>query len=226
MVKNDYKKILIWGANSKARIIQKMLENMGERASFLYDSYVDYPEFETNAQFSNSKKDLKKFIDQSTHFIVVIGGEYGMARYLISQQLIDSNLEPISVISESSTLDKTTKLGWGVQAMPGSIIHCYCEIGNAVIINTNSCIDHECFIGNGVHVMGSAAVAGRVRIEDFVTIGTNATILPHLTIEKGAFIGAGALVNKDVKENEVVIGNPARFLRKNEHIYNLDDFLE
>ena len=113
MVKNDSKKILIWGAKSKARIIQKMLEDMGERASFLYDSYLDYPEFETNAQFSNSKKDLKIFIDQSTHFIVGIGGEYGMARYLISQQLIDSNLEPISVISESSTLDKTTKLGWG-----------------------------------------------------------------------------------------------------------------
>ena len=74
--------------------------------------------------------------------------------------------------------------------------------------------------------MGSAAVAGRVRIEDFVTIGTNATILQNLTIEKGAFIGAGALVNRDVKENEVVIGNPARVLRKNEHIYNLDDFLE
>ncbi len=95
MVKNDYKKILIWGAKSKARIIQKMLGDMGERVSFLYDSYLDYPEFETNAQFSNSKKDLKKFINQSTHFIVSIGGEYGMARYLISQQLIDSNLEPI-----------------------------------------------------------------------------------------------------------------------------------
>ena len=58
MVKNDYKKILVWGAKSKARIIQKMLEDMGERVSFLYDSYLDYPEFETNAQFSNSKKDL------------------------------------------------------------------------------------------------------------------------------------------------------------------------
>ena len=48
---------------------------------------IDYPEFETNAQFSNSKKDLKKFINQSTHFIVGIGGEYGMARYLISKKL-------------------------------------------------------------------------------------------------------------------------------------------
>ena len=35
-----------------------------------------------------------------------------------------------------------------------------------------------------------------------------------------------ALVNRGVKENEVVIGNPARVLRKNEHVYNLDDFLE
>ena len=61
---------------------------MGERASFLYDSYLDCLEFETNAQFSNSKKDLKKFINQSTHFIVDIGGEHGMARFLRKNEQI------------------------------------------------------------------------------------------------------------------------------------------
>ena len=42
------------------------------------------------------------------------------------------------------------------------------------------------------------------------TIGANATILCGITIGKYAFIGAGALVNKDVQDYSLVVGNPAR----------------
>ena len=74
--------------------------------------------------------------------------------------------------------------------------------------------------------MGSVAIAGRVKISDYATIGTNATILPDITIGKGAYIGAGALVNKDVQDYEVVIGNPAKYLRYNKLNYDLSDFLK
>ena len=87
------------------------------------------------------------------------------------------------------------------------------RIGDFTLINTGATIDHECVIGEGVHVMGATAIAGRVTIGDFANIGTNATILPNLTIGGGAQIGAGALVRRDVGENEVVVGNPARLLR-------------
>ena len=72
--------------------------------------------------------------------------------------------------------------------------------------------------------MGSAAIAGRVEIGDYVSIGTNATVLPDIRIGEGAFIGAGALVNKDVEANTVVIGNPAQVLKDAEHEYDLSDF--
>ena len=85
-------------------------------------------------------------------------------------------------------------------------------------------IDHECKIGNGVHIMGSAYIAGRVHIGDFSSIGANSTILPDIKIGKNAIIGAGAVVTKDVKNNQVVVGNPAKFLRKNKKKYNLKIF--
>jgi len=46
------------------------------------------------------------------------------------------------------------------------------------------------------------------------SVGANATILPGLTIGKGAMIGAGSVVTKDVPDDELWVGNPARFLRK------------
>lgn len=46
-------------------------------------------------------------------------------------------------------------------------------------------------------------------IHQKVSIGANATILPGITIGKGAMIGAGAVVTKDVAPDSTVVGNPA-----------------
>lgn len=52
-----------------------------------------------------------------------------------------------------------------------------------------------------------------VTIEDDVWIGTRAIIMPGLHIGKGAIIGAGAVVTKNVPEYAIVAGNPARIIR-------------
>ena len=46
-----------------------------------------------------------------------------------------------------------------------------------------------------------------------VWIGASATILPGVTIGDGAIVGAGAVVTRDVPENTIVVGIPAKILR-------------
>ena len=53
-----------------------------------------------------------------------------------------------------------------------------------------------------------------VIINENVWIGANVTILPGVTIGKNSVIGAASVVTKDVPENVVVVGNPARVMRK------------
>lgn len=52
-----------------------------------------------------------------------------------------------------------------------------------------------------------------VIIGDDVWIGARAILLPGVTIGSGAIIGAGAVVTKDVPEQAIVVGNPARVVR-------------
>ena len=52
-----------------------------------------------------------------------------------------------------------------------------------------------------------------VVIEDDVWIATDVVILPGVTISRGAIIGAGSVVTKDVPAKSVVAGNPARLIR-------------
>ena len=53
-----------------------------------------------------------------------------------------------------------------------------------------------------------------IKIGDNVWIGSNATILQGVTIGDGAIVGANAVVTKDVPENTVVAGIPAKIIRK------------
>ncbi len=53
-----------------------------------------------------------------------------------------------------------------------------------------------------------------IKIGDNVWIGSNATILQGVTIGDGAIIGANAVVTKDVSENTIVAGIPAKIIRR------------
>lgn len=55
---------------------------------------------------------------------------------------------------------------------------------------------------------------GPIRIADDVWIGCRAIILSGVTIGRGAIVGAGAVVTKDVPPNTIVGGNPARVVRE------------
>jgi maltose O-acetyltransferase len=52
-----------------------------------------------------------------------------------------------------------------------------------------------------------------VKINDDVWIGTRVIILPGVSVGKGAIIGAGAIVTKDVPDYAIVAGNPAKIIR-------------
>jgi acetyltransferase-like isoleucine patch superfamily enzyme len=61
---------------------------------------------------------------------------------------------------------------------------------------------------------------GEIIINDNCFIGIGSLILPNVTIFSNSIVGAGSIVTKDVPENTIVAGNPAREIMK------LDDFLK
>ena len=54
----------------------------------------------------------------------------------------------------------------------------------------------------------------RTKICKGASIGAGSTILPGITIGTNAVVGAGSVVTKSIPDNELWLGNPARFVRK------------
>ena len=83
-------------------------------------------------------------------------------------------------------------------------------IGNHVDIASEVMIYNAEHNVHAEHFASSDGVmTGAVHIEDYVFIGPRAIILPGVTIKKGAVIGAGAVVTRDVEERQIVGGVPA-----------------
>lgn len=68
--------------------------------------------------------------------------------------------------------------------------------------------------GRATPILHSPVVFSPVVIEDDVDLGVGAIVLPGVTVGRGAQVGAGAVVTRDVPAYAVVVGNPARVLRE------------
>lgn len=91
---------------------------------------------------------------------------------------------------------------------------CEIKIGNNVFIGPNVSLYTPCHPIHKDYRYKGLEYGKPITIEDNVWIGGNVIILPGVTIKNGAVIGAGSVVTKDVEEDTIVAGNPAKFIRK------------
>jgi len=83
-------------------------------------------------------------------------------------------------------------------------------IGDRSFLMAGCHVGHDALIGAGCEIAPKAVIGGFAVLEDYVRVGIGAMILPRKTIGRGARIGAGAVVTKDVPAGEVWVGNPSR----------------
>ena len=119
----------------------------------------------------------------------------------------------ISIIHPTANISKSAKIGYGTVIFPNVTIASNVKIGNHVIILSGTVINHDVQIGDYVCIASSVSISGRVKIGKMCYLGSNSSIREDVNIGDFSLIGMGSVVLRDVQSNNIVAGNPAKFLR-------------
>jgi acetyltransferase-like isoleucine patch superfamily enzyme len=112
-----------------------------------------------------------------------------------------------------------------------SVINRQCRLDarGGLSIGSNVSISPECYLISASHDPHSSSFAGSskatsISIGDYAWLGVRAVVLPGVSIGRGAVVGAGAVVTRDVEPMAIVAGNPAHVIgqRRCEPTYRLD----
>ena len=141
-------------------------------------------------------------------------------------------------VDDGSRVGAGTKIWHFSHIMSGAVIGQRCSLGQNVYVGNRVVIGNNCKIQNNVSVYDAVTLeddvfcgpsmvftnvynprSGVVRKNEYrdtlvkrgATLGANCTIVCGVTIGRYAFVGAGAVVTRDVPDFALVLGNPARF---------------
>lgn len=153
--------------------------------------------------------DIPSLLEDGVDSAIVAIGD-NATRNMYAQTLASHGLALVNAIHPKASIADTAKLGRNVVVAAGALVCAHCRISDSCIVNTGSIVDHESFIGRAAHVCPGSRLAGRVIVEDFAFVGIGATIVQCLTIGRGATVGAGAVVLRNVEPFTTVVGVPAR----------------
>ncbi len=154
--------------------------------------------------------DVEQFA--TTHLAVCALGT--TARRQIIDDAAARGMRFTTLIHPNARVSTRASLGEGSFVSAGVIVATRTEIGKHVILNRGALIGHDVVIADYVTIGPGANIAGLSTVGEGAYVAMGATVLDRRTIGRGAVVGAGSLVTRDVPEDVLVIGQPARVVEE------------
>lgn len=213
------KNLILWGGTGQAKVLAELFFQSEYNIVAVFDNDSNTTPPLANIPLIYGWKGFEEWIKtedlSNLYYVVAIGGSNGAERIKIHNKLKNVGVIPLSAIHKSAYVANDALLDKGCQILSNATICTKVTLGISCLVNTTASVDHECSLGNGTHIGPGAKLAGCIDVGEYSFIGTGAIVLPRIKIGRNTIIGAGSVVTKDMPDNVVAYGNPAKIVKHN-----------
>ena len=153
-------------------------------------------------------------VRENSIFTVAVGEPIDRKRMF--ENGVRFGLCPSSITSKRAFISPTASIGPGCVIAPFTSIQSNVVIGANVSVNTQAIVGHHSKLLSGVVLSSQVNVGGNSTIGAHSYIGMGSNIKEGTEIGAWSIVGMGSVVYKDVRDNAIAIGNPARVVKNND----------
>lgn len=146
----------------------------------------------------------------SSPVVVVLGVGENSARQLLARRCMSWKIDILTAIHPNATVARTATVGPGTVVMARAVINPGANVGAGAVINSAAVVEHDVEVGDFAHVAPNATMGGGSRLGALSLLGMGAVLLQRITVGEQSFIGAGAVVTRNIPNGVVAVGIPAR----------------
>jgi sugar O-acyltransferase (sialic acid O-acetyltransferase NeuD family) len=137
-------------------------------------------------------------------------------RKILYDKIIANGLELTTLVHPDVEIPTSTTIGKGTIICKFLSITCDIKIGNNVYIHPNVCIGHDSIVGEHTVVSSYVDVPGDCQIGSRTFLAINVCMRQGISIGDDTIVGMGSVVHRDIPNDVIALGNPARPMKKNE----------
>jgi sugar O-acyltransferase (sialic acid O-acetyltransferase NeuD family) len=209
----------VYGASGCGRGVMPLAREQLAHRGIGIDRLV-FVDDEPRAAIVNGHRVLtyREFLDtpaSERHAVLAIAN--GHVRERLAERLLKDGVCSWTVRAANVVTMDDLQVAEGAILCPFVTLTSNIRIGRHFHANLYSYVEHDCVVGDFVTFAPAVKCNGNVRIEDYAYLGAGAVIKQGkpgqpLVIGRGAVVGMGAVVTKDVPPGATVVGNPAKLL--------------
>ena len=213
---NSEKKIVIFGPRDLGQVVHFYLTHDSPYEVVAFTAHKD--KIKNKEVFSLPVipfEDLEKLYPPSKYsmFIAIPYANLNQIRAKVFEEAKKKGYELISYINSKAIYWEDVKVGENCFILENNVIQPFVKIGDDVIIWSGNHIGHHCIIKDHCFIASHVVISGKVTIEPYCFLGVNSTIRDGIKIASKNIIGAGAVILKDTKENEVYTNDSTKLLK-------------
>jgi sugar O-acyltransferase (sialic acid O-acetyltransferase NeuD family) len=205
-------KIVVVGAGSQGATVADILQRAHEAgAPAVPMGFVDdTPELLGTTILGLPVLGVVDSLTTIPHDAIVVAIGDNRLRRIVTERLVAGGERLATAIHPFSSIAPTARIGEGSMISTGVLVQVRVTIGRGVMLSTKSSVDHDTVLDDFAHLSAGATVGGKVQIGGETLIALGASVTSGMKVGARTIIGAGSVVVRDIPDDVVAFGVPAR----------------